>query len=103
MIKATLNRLLESSDLESVLAHDLRFIRRRMDEITEITLSDDLVHRVKLTRTTRHYGLLMKICQLPHDHFLVGEGAHDGNFHHLLKEELKMHVIFQSSSGISMP
>ena len=95
IIKATLKRLLESGDLESSLAHDLRFLGRQLDEIANIRLSDEVFHRVKLTRNTRHYGLLLKICQLLHEHLLVGEGIDQGIFQRLLNDENKMHAIFQ--------
>jgi 5-methylcytosine-specific restriction enzyme subunit McrC len=95
IIKATLKRLLESDDLDPSLARDLSFLRRRLGDIADINLSDEVFHRVRLTRNTRHYGLLLKICQLLHDHLLVGEGTRASRFERLLNDEDKMHAIFQ--------
>jgi 5-methylcytosine-specific restriction enzyme subunit McrC len=95
IIKATLKCLLQSSDLEPGLAHDLRFLTRQLEGIANIRLSDGVFHRVKLTRNTRHYGLLLKICQLLHEHLLVGEGIDNGSFHRFSNDEDKMHAIFQ--------
>lgn len=95
IIKATLTRLLNSDDLDPGLAHDLSFLRRRLGDIADISLSDEVFHRVRLTRNTRHYGLLLKICQLLHDHLLVGEGTNTSRFERLLNDNYTMHDIFQ--------
>ena len=95
IIKSTLKRLLDDGDLETKLAHDLRFLRRQLDQIHDIRLSDEVFHRVKLTRNTRHYGLLLKICQLLHEHLLVGEGGGKGSIQRLLNDTKAMLNICQ--------
>jgi 5-methylcytosine-specific restriction enzyme subunit McrC len=95
IIKATIKRLLDSGILAGDLAQKLRIVEKNMSEVADLRLSDDVFGRVKLTRNTRHYSLLMNICHLLHKHFLVGEGSGRGVFQNFLEDETAFHALFE--------
>lgn len=70
IIKTTMCRLATDQQLNSYLRGKIERLARRVPEVSEIELRDELFHRVQLHRNNADYGFLLPLCQLVNRHLL---------------------------------
>ena len=73
ILRSTLHSLLRLGNLDKGIASDVRTAFRRMEGITEVTLSRRIFNQIQLDRNRRYYRLLLSVCRLIHEHLLVDE------------------------------
>ena len=73
ILRSTLHSLLRLGNLDRGIASDVRTAFRRMEGITELSLSRRIFNQVQLDRNRRYYRLLLSVCRLIHEHLLVDE------------------------------
>ena len=64
IIKTTMRRLGTDPDLDRGLSGDLERLARRIPEVAEVELRDDLFDRVQIHRNNAGYGFLLNLCRL---------------------------------------
>ena len=73
ILRSTLHSLFRLANLEKEIASDVRTAFRRMEEITEVSLSRRIFNQVQLDRNRRYYRLLLSVCRLIHEQLLIDE------------------------------
>jgi 5-methylcytosine-specific restriction enzyme subunit McrC len=96
VLKATLRTLADAKGLNTELAHDLRLLHRRLVGVADLPLSCAIFRPVQLSRNSRHYGLLMRVCELILGNLLPGEGEHQTRFADILEDEAQMSTVFEA-------
>jgi 5-methylcytosine-specific restriction enzyme subunit McrC len=95
ILKATITGLLSSRRVDRSLTTELQSLSQHFQAVAPIHLTTGAFFRTRLTRNTRHYRLALKVCELLHTHLLVGEGDSESSFAALLRDEEKMHRLFE--------
>lgn len=73
ILRSTLHSMLRLGNLDRGIASDIRKAFRRMEGITEVSLSKRVFNQVQLDRNRRYYRLLLSVCRLIHEQLLVDE------------------------------
>ncbi|WP_299478108.1 hypothetical protein [uncultured Roseibium sp.] len=95
VLKASLLSLGACADVEKSLRHELMTSARRMAGVSSIRLSNDLFHRVQLSRNTSQYGLLMRVCELVFHTLLPDAKGGGSKFRSILEDETRMSALFE--------
>jgi 5-methylcytosine-specific restriction enzyme subunit McrC len=95
VIKATLRNLTRCDELDSTHRNRLLRLYRRLHGIEDVGLSAGLFGRVKLHRNNAHYGLLIHISRLIHDHLLIDEESGRTKFRDFSRDEKAMALLFE--------
>ena len=96
ILKAALTALAKSNTLETSLRGDVIELRSKLARITEVPLARHFFNQLQLSRSTGHYGLLMRICELLLELQLPEEGGHRSRFADILSDKDKMPAIFEA-------
>ncbi len=73
ILRSTLHSMLRLGNLDRGIASDVRKAFRRMEGITEVSLSKRVFNQVQLDRNRRYYRLLLSVCRLIHELLLIDE------------------------------
>lgn len=95
IINTTILRLLSLSQLDPVVKEELKTIYRRLPQISEIRLSDQVFNAVQLHRNIRFYRFLLDVCRLIHQCLLVDESTGEAKFRDFIQDEEKMSSVFE--------
>jgi 5-methylcytosine-specific restriction enzyme subunit McrC len=95
ILKATMSRLSRLKTLDRQLAHELRALARRFNEVQDVPLSRNAFGRVMLHRNNAYYDLILKVCRLAFDLMLPDQKGDGFQFHDILRDERKMAAVFR--------
>lgn len=95
ILKSTIRKLLDVSDLSPELRDRLADTHYRLHQIPELELSDRAFRSVQLYRSSRHYRLLMSVCRLLHQARLTSEEVGESDFRDFLRDERQMRALFE--------
>ena len=96
ILKATIHRLTRVEGLDKRLAEQLDQLQRRLPEVADIRISNQLFGRVQLHRNNHFYGFLLNVCELIHHNLLVSEKAGAKQFKDFVQDEVQMRLLFQA-------
>jgi 5-methylcytosine-specific restriction enzyme subunit McrC len=96
ILKGALMALAKSNALENSLREDVIELRHELAGVTEVPLARRIFSQLQLSRSTAHYGLLMRICELLLELQLPEEGGHGSRFADVLSDKDKMPTIFEA-------
>ncbi len=95
ILNATARRLSRTWGVERRHAHDLGVIVRRMEAVSDISVTADQFRRVQLSRNTGQYLPLLKLCELIFRALLPEENGAGSRFADILKDEVTMSKVFE--------
>lgn len=95
IIKATARILCSSPSLEKIYQHELRFLVRSLDAVSDIRLSVSVFRRIQISRNDRAYKLLIKLCEFIFRSSLPEEGGTGSRFADVLEDEVTMSTVFE--------
>lgn len=95
IIKATLARLAEVSEIARTIRGQLATIHRRLSDVSDIRLTAATFSRVQLHRHIASYKFLLSVCRLVHSELMPdARGAHIV-FRDFVQDEDRMAALFQ--------
>jgi 5-methylcytosine-specific restriction enzyme subunit McrC len=95
IIKATATGLARDPKVQTKLAHELRFIVRRLHDVSDIRLTPSLFRRIQLFRNNGQYAALMRLCEFVCRSQLPEEGGAGSRFGDILRDEERMSQVFE--------
>ena len=95
IIKATAASLARHRLIRPELAHQLRLIGRRFDDVSEIRIEPSHFRRVQLFRNNAQYTTLMRLCEFVYRSQLPDEAGAGARFADILEDEERMSRVFE--------
>jgi len=95
IIKTTLARLIRLSNIDLNLKHKLSDTYRRLNNIDEIRISEQVFRSVQLHRNNRFYSFLLDVCRLIYENLLVDETTGEAKFRDFVRDERVMSSVFE--------
>lgn len=95
IIKATAKLLLRDAKLAPSLAHELRLIDHKLNDISDVRLTIDLFRRVQLFRNNGQYLALIRLCEFVCRDQLPEEAGLGGRFTDIQRDEERMSRVFE--------
>jgi 5-methylcytosine-specific restriction enzyme subunit McrC len=95
VLKSTIRRLLNVPDLSSELRDSLAETYHRLQQISEVAITDRVFRSVQLYRSNRSYRLLLDVCRLVHQAKLTTEEAGEIEFRDFFRDEHRMRQLFE--------
>jgi 5-methylcytosine-specific restriction enzyme subunit McrC len=95
ILKATLLNLAACSDLEKEVRHDLLLLTRRFHDVADIRLSSTHFRWVEVSRNSRDYIFLMKLCEFVFWSLMPDEHGTTSRFQQVLDDEVRMSAVFE--------
>lgn len=96
ILKATMTRLANTTGVDAALAHQLRLLRKRFKEVSDLQLNREQFRQVKIHRNNGFYRFLLKICELVLDNTLPDGSGGRYRFVDILRDERRMALVFQA-------
>jgi 5-methylcytosine-specific restriction enzyme subunit McrC len=95
ILKTTIHRLFSASNIDANVKEELITIYRRLNQIRELYISDQIFNSVQLHRNIRFYRFLLDVCHLIHHYLLVDEATGEAKFRDFIREEREMRSVFE--------
>lgn len=95
IIKATARFLSRTRGVEASLVHELGAIVLKLQTVSDVRLSADAFKGVQLSRNTRQYAPLLKLCELVWRAQMPDETGTGNRFADILKDEATMSLVFE--------
>jgi 5-methylcytosine-specific restriction enzyme subunit McrC len=95
ILKTTLTNLAASKDVHKELRHELRLLARQFYDVTDIRLSADCFRQATMSRNSRIYNFLMRICEFVFWSLMPDEHGRGARFQEILDDEVRMSAIFE--------
>lgn len=95
IIKATCRLLTRGKAVHSGLRHELGLIVQRMAGVSDIRLTGEAFKRIQLSRNTRQYRPLLRLCELVFRAQLPVEDSQGSSFADILKDDILMSAVFE--------
>lgn len=95
ILKATARLLARTRGVETDLVHELGSVVLKLGAVADIRLSADAFKGVQLSRNTRQYGPLLKLCELVWQAQMPDEAGQGSRFADILKDEVTMSAVFE--------
>jgi len=95
ILKTTLEWLALTDDLETKVREEVREVLRWLHQVESVRISSQLFRRVQLHRNNLYYAFLLNVCELIYDQLLVDERSGRSRFQDFLRDEDRMHRLFQ--------
>lgn len=95
IIKATASALARAKNIAPEYAHELRMVTRRMAGVSEVRISPSHFRHVQLSRNTRQYLPLLKLCEFVCRSLLPDPHGTGSCFADILKDEATMSAVFE--------
>jgi 5-methylcytosine-specific restriction enzyme subunit McrC len=94
VLKGTLTHLANCVDVELVTRHELRSLAKRFYDVEAIRLSASHFRRITISRNSREYVFLIRLCELIFWSLMPDEEGAETRFQ-LLDDEVRMSAVFQ--------
>ncbi len=95
IIKATIVRTSKISGLDPGLTSQLRLLRARLSDISDVRITRPDLRRVQLGQNKRYYRFILKLCALIHDATLPTTDGSGFSFYDVLDDEVRMATVFE--------
>lgn len=95
IIKATARTLSRTAGVEREFAHELGLIVRRLEAVSDISVSAGAFRRVQISRNTGQYLPILKLCELIFRAQLPEESGLGTRFADILQDEITMSAVFE--------
>ena len=95
IVKTTMQRLAAVPELDAGLRSDLMRSARRIPDIAEVELRDDLFRRVQIHRNNADYGFLLDLCRLLSRHLFPETYAGTVHFRDFTGDDREMGLLFE--------
>lgn len=95
ILKATALALARVDRLEPDYAHELKHVVRRLQAVSDIRLSAEAFRNVQLSRHTRDYLPLLKLCEMVFRSLMPDENGQGSRFADILDDEVTMSAVFE--------
>lgn len=95
ILRATCRLLARSKSVRPQLRHELGMIVQRTAEVSDIRLTGEAFKRIQLSRNTRQYRPLLRLCELVFRAQLPVENSDGSSFADILKDEILMSAVFE--------
>jgi 5-methylcytosine-specific restriction enzyme subunit McrC len=96
IVKATIDRLIRTDDIEDENRAKLVDLLRRLPEVTSTELTKQLFGKVQLHRNNYIYDFLLRVCELLYDNLLPTKQAGNWRFRSFLQDPKHMAALFES-------
>ncbi len=96
ILKTMMGRLQNAKGLDDNVLREVRLLRNRFHEVSEVTLSKPLFRRVQLHRNNHFYAFLLNICELLFDNLLPDERTGQYHFREFWKDDAQMPSLFEA-------
>jgi 5-methylcytosine-specific restriction enzyme subunit McrC len=95
ILKATLNRILETRDLHLDLRAEVRYARGLLGRTSDIALTPRMFYSVRLHQNNRLYGFLINVCRFLFDSLQPLDQAGGYTFQDVLREPARLRRIYE--------
>ena len=95
IIKTTMRRLGTDPNLDRGLSGDLERLARRIPEVAEVELRDELFDRVQIHRNNAGYGFLLNLCRLVSRNLIPEHGSGRFRFRDFTGNDMEMGRLFE--------
>lgn len=95
IIKSTLNALAHCPEIKTDLRHDLRSLVRHLHDVENLQLSGSVFRRVVLSRNSRKYQFLIRLCEFVFWSLMPDETGGAAHFQKVVDDEVRMSAVFQ--------
>lgn len=95
IIKATCRLLTRNKSVDHDLRHELGLIVQRMAGVSDTRLTGEAFKRIQLSRNTRQYRPLLRLCELVFRAQLPVEDNEGSSFADILKDDILMSAVFE--------
>ena len=95
IVKTTMQRLAAVPELDDSLKSDLMRSARRIPDVAEVELRDDLFRRVQIHRNNADYGFLLDLCLLLSRHLFPEARAGIVHFRNFTGNDREMGLLFE--------
>ena len=95
IVKSTLRTLSRCDLVEAGTRHALCLTHRRLPEVTDIHVSDQVFRRVQLHRNNRFYRFLLEVCRIIAHNLLVDERGGQSQFRDFVRDPKMMARLFE--------
>ena len=95
IVKTTMRRLAAVPELAASLKSDLLRSARRIVDVAEVELRDDLFRRVQIHRNNADYGFLLDLCRLLSRHLFPKACAGTVDFRDFTGDDREMGLLFE--------
>lgn len=95
IVKTTMRRLASVPELDVGLKSDLMRSARRIPDVADVELRDDLFRRVQIHRNNADYGFLLDLCRLLSRHLFPVACAGTVHFQDFTGDDRTMGILFE--------
>jgi 5-methylcytosine-specific restriction enzyme subunit McrC len=95
ILKTTLQNLTQILGLSPSLKQEIRTVIYRLNEVSEIVLTDTVFHQVQINRNNSFYAFLLNISELIYQNLLINEKTGHFQFKDFLRDERQMAKLFE--------
>ena len=95
ILKNTLINLYKTEGLETNLRHGIKAVFWRMNEVSEIQITDSVFKQVRIHRNNSFYDFLLNISELVHQNLLPNQEKGHFKFKDFLRDERQMARLFE--------
>lgn len=95
IIKTTIHRLIRVSNIDPNLRNELVDTYRRLGNIDELRISEQVFRSVQLHRNNQFYRFLLEVCHLIHENLLVDEASGQAKFRDFIRDDRAMSSVFE--------
>ena len=95
IVKTTMRHLAAVPDLDDSLKSDLMLSARRIPDVDEVELRDDLFRHVQIHRNNADYGFLLDLCRLLSRHLFPEARAGTVHFRDFTGNDTEMGLLFE--------
>jgi 5-methylcytosine-specific restriction enzyme subunit McrC len=96
VLKATLTNLANCPDVEKEARRDLQSLARRFHDVADIHLSTSCFRRIAVSRNTREYMFLMRLCEFAFRSLMPDERGSEARFQKALDDDVRMWKVFEN-------
>ena len=95
ILKTTLLNLYKTEGLETNLRHEMKAVLWRINEVSEIQITDNVFKQVRIHRNNSFYDFLLNISELVHHNLLPNPEKGHFKFKDFLRDERQMARLFE--------
>lgn len=96
ILKTTIGQLININDIDHSLRHELVSTYKKLNDISEIRLTNKVFSDVQLNQSNFFYDFLLKICELILDNLLISEDEGGSKFTDFIQNERQMAYLFET-------
>lgn len=95
ILKTTLQNLIKTEGLEVNLRHEIKAVIWRMNEVSEIQITDSIFKQVHIHQNNSFYDFLLNVSELIHQNLLPNPEKGHFKFKDFLRDERRMASVFE--------